>query len=539
MIAAASLPGVARASANLPLLGGSLPNTPYHWMYEAIERLVALGLIDEALVVPKPYSRKQAARYVARAIERIRAGAVDADGREVIAEPLLERLVAELRPELVRLGVFAPAAGDKPSQFRYGGLLQLEAGIFKVGQGDTRFRENRGGENYADGPQVQAAARGWVELTDHVAASLQPKVVNDRDVLQGQHDRIFLREVTLKLTWANVALEAGRDSLWWGPGYHGTLLLSTHAFPLELIKLGSEEPFRLPWVLKALGQWKVTTFLAHLERERDFSRAKVFGVRLSYLPTSWLELGFSRLTQFDGAGRNQPFPKTVLDAYLREPNQAGQHEVNEQAMLDFRVRVPPVPSLVPFPAGLQLYGELAAEDRWTWLGSRLRPIPRGPGFLVGLYLPQVFTGDSLDLRLEYADTVVGSLERHGSHLWYGHSLYSSGMRQYGFPLGHHMGTDARDWFIRTTRSLTETIQLGVNLNLQRRGLLDAAQETKRETAVDVTWWITNRLQASLGYVYQRLSSPGQITSTTPFVEQFPAGVTSTNHFVWTSLMVQF
>src|SRR5438552_562418 len=50
-------PGWAQASVNLPL---------HHWSYEAIERLTALGIIDRAMVVAKPYSRKQAAKYVAR-----------------------------------------------------------------------------------------------------------------------------------------------------------------------------------------------------------------------------------------------------------------------------------------------------------------------------------------------------------------------------------------------------------------------------------------------------------------------------------------
>src|SRR5881296_891774 len=83
------------ASVNLPL---------HHWTYEAIERLVALGVIDRAMVVAKPYSRKQAAKYVAQALERIRVDLVPSDGREVLAEPLLERLMKFLQPELVEIG---------------------------------------------------------------------------------------------------------------------------------------------------------------------------------------------------------------------------------------------------------------------------------------------------------------------------------------------------------------------------------------------------------------------------------------------------
>src|SRR5436309_13854260 len=88
------------ASVNLPL---------HHWTYEPIERLVALGIIDRAMVVAKPYSRKQAATYVARAIKRVREDRVPLDGREALAEPLLERSMRELRPELVALGVMPEA----------------------------------------------------------------------------------------------------------------------------------------------------------------------------------------------------------------------------------------------------------------------------------------------------------------------------------------------------------------------------------------------------------------------------------------------
>src|SRR5438445_3532630 len=95
------------ASVNLPL---------HHWSYEAIERLVALGVIDRAMVVTKPYSRKQAAKYVARAIERVRADQVSADGQQAIAEPLLERLIQFLQPELVKFGAVSVTSDEEPAK---------------------------------------------------------------------------------------------------------------------------------------------------------------------------------------------------------------------------------------------------------------------------------------------------------------------------------------------------------------------------------------------------------------------------------------
>src|SRR5437867_4613045 len=174
------------ASVNLPL---------HHWTYEAIERLVALGVIDRAMVVAKPYSRKQAAKYVARAIERIRANLVPSDGREVLAEPLLERLMQFLQPELVEigaisvrreeLGVRGGALGVRSEELgvRIGGRLQVEGDAFSVGHGSVRLRENRMGQYYANGEQVQTDLRGWVELSDYLALTFDPKYISSAHAL--------------------------------------------------------------------------------------------------------------------------------------------------------------------------------------------------------------------------------------------------------------------------------------------------------------------------------------------------------------------
>src|SRR4030095_5167998 len=115
----------ALASVNLPL---------HHWAYEAIERLTALDIIDHAMVIPKPYSRKQAAKYVARALERIRSNEIHADGREASAEPLLERLMAELRQELLDIGAVTRKRSEQASSsLRYGARLQTEIDAFAIG----------------------------------------------------------------------------------------------------------------------------------------------------------------------------------------------------------------------------------------------------------------------------------------------------------------------------------------------------------------------------------------------------------------------
>ncbi len=524
------------ASVNLPL---------HHWAYDAIERLTVLGIIDQAFLMSKPYSRKEAAKLVAGAIERIREGKIGEDGRTAIAEPLLNRLMVEFRPELISLGTLKKRAGESSGLFRYGARVQSEVDGFFVGEGQTvRFRENRGGEYYANGVQNQTDVRGWFEIGDWAALTVQPKFISNLNSLShgptvgsqtSLNDQyVYLREASLKLTFWNVALEAGRGTQWWGPGYHGSLLMTDHAFPLDMIKLGSDEAFRLPWGLEGLGAFKINSFLAQFEGDRDFKHAKIFGLRVSYLPASWLEIGATRLTQFGGEGRNQSFPRAVADCYKNPPNQGGNLDCNEQSMVDVRAKIPHVPYLIPFPAGMQIYGELGSEDKWSQY-----PIPSRAAYLVGLYVPQLFPKDTMDLRVEFADTDYTRRKTGLIGTWYNNGTYTSGMRQYGFPLGHHMGTDAIDLLIRTTRYLTDNLQLGHSLNLQERARGQSVHERKQEASADLTWWVTPRTQVTLGYTYQYIKNPGQISSITPYAETFAPGVTATNHLLWMALSKEF
>ncbi|WP_455388168.1 capsule assembly Wzi family protein [Petrachloros mirabilis] len=523
------------ASVNLPL---------HHWAYDAIERLTVLGIIDQGLLTPKPYSRKEAARLISRAIERIRTDKVGEDERAAVAEPLLNRLMVEFRAELISVGTLKQRASESSGLFRYGARVQSELDGFSVGDGQSvRYRENRGGEYYANAVQNQTDVRGWFEVGDWATLMVQPKFISNLNALsQGpvvgpftslNDQYVYLREASLKLTFWNVALEIGRGTQWWGPGYHSSLLLTDNAFPLDMIKLGSDEAFRLPWKLRELGEWKVNSFLARLEDNRDFSHANIFGLRLSYLPASWLEVGLTRLTQFGGEGSGESFPRTVVDCYKNPPNQGAAQNCNEQAMVDFRAQVPHIPYLIPFPGGMQIYGELGSEDKWSQY-----PIPSRAAYLAGLYIPQVFSGDTMDIRIEYADTDYTRRKTGLNGVWYNNGTFTSGMRQYGFPLGASMGTDAIDLFIRTTRYVTDNLQIGHSLDYTERNRGGPVTERKQEVSADLTWWVTPRTQVTLGYTYQHIKNPGQISSDTPFVDTFVLG-TARNHLVWLSLSKSF
>src|SRR6059036_3060635 len=82
--------------------------------YDDLERLVTAGLADRTLLNTKPLNRIEAARVVARAIERIRRDEPEGLNMRRDLEPVLDRLMEEFKVELASLGVQAPGDARPP-----------------------------------------------------------------------------------------------------------------------------------------------------------------------------------------------------------------------------------------------------------------------------------------------------------------------------------------------------------------------------------------------------------------------------------------
>jgi hypothetical protein len=247
-----------------------------------------------------------------------------------------------------------------------------------------------------------------------------------------------------------------------------------------------------------------------------------------------MEAGLTRLTQYAGPPLGQTFPGVVWDAYTSHPNKSGVEEVNEQAMLDLRLRVPRTPYLVPFPGGMHVYGELGSEDRWA------SPRPNRGAYVIGIYVPQLFEGDTTDLRIEYADTDIARRRSGSAGYWYNSATYTSGMRHYGLPLGHWMGSDATDLYLRTTRHLTHNVKWGIAFDRSVRERGQPFPETKHEAGLDLAWQASRQTQVKGGYGLQRLQNPRQPSSVGPaLTESAVAGITIFNRLLWVGVSADF
>src|SRR4030095_5156095 len=261
-------------------------------VYDDLERLVTAGLADRTLLNTKPISRVEAARIVARALERIRRGESGLNARRDL-EPVLDRLIEEFKPELAGLGVQVPDAVAAPGTFAFTPVDRAMAFAGYARRHLSLINEQVGSFQKWFNSGLTFESR--LQIGDFLTFYVQPEFL-------GNLDYVALRLATgyVKLTIFNIELLVGRDSIKWGPGYRNALLFSNNPQAFDQIKLGSAEPFLLPWIGEWVGPMKVLAFLAQLENSRDHAHAKLAGMRVTVSPASFRGRGASRAVMFDG-----------------------------------------------------------------------------------------------------------------------------------------------------------------------------------------------------------------------------------------------
>jgi hypothetical protein len=471
-----SSPAQAADRTDIPLRNWSGFAINWNWTYDAIKKLVLAGLTDRVVLNTKPMSRLEMARIVAQAINKITGdeGGAYAERRDL--EDTLYRLLEEFQPELAELGIEAALREGKPAgffQIKPLDKLQVRAAYAK----DEITLENNQGDSFKDGFNARLATFSRGQVGDFFSATLSPELLIDR---HGGVDARVL-EGFAKFTRYNVEAGGGRESLWWGPGFHGSMLFSTNARPFDLVKAGAAEPFTLPWIFNYLGPIKLTYFLGQLEQDRDFPHTKLTGIRLNLAPTAFLELGFSRVVQFDGDGR----PSVSVGDYFKilfgrgsdDPNSP----LNNNTLLsaDFSLRLPNVGRFLPLFKDLEIYGELGWDD--TCCGDIF--VPLLPGGIVGLYSPNLFGSSQTELRIEYAAT---------SKIQFNSSIYTSGYAFKGNPIAHFIGTRGNDFFIRISRWFGPDVMVGFEFDRAKigpvtAGTLDLPREKRYTAGLDVSY----------------------------------------------------
>lgn len=398
------LPGTVKAenslSANIPLNS---------YIYEYIEKLDGLGYLKDMRTGNKPYTRIQVAKWVQQI-----TGTIESEKTTPpYVKSILSRLHAEFRREL--------------THEQLSGLYLRDVTIgetYRSGVSYNPLSTYNYGYKYSPHTNESLSFNLENSVNSHCIIALSPRIAFSSD-----KNTTSLTAGYIKASFNGVELELGKDSLWWGQGFRGSLLLTDNAKPLTFAKLS----------------WSNTTlFYSILETDRsDVKYPSFVGLRKDFKPGANFTFG-AALTSMVG-GEGHMLGRGDYHHWLSGTNAYSNDKWNSIAGVDFRWRLPRL-------NGLQLYGEFYGEDQAHFL--KIIPIPSEMAEVVGIYLPRITKNGDWEARLEWAHTTPS---------WYRHSLYTRGYTYYGDLMGDAIAGNAYRYNVNLTHFSPNGSQFAVNL----------------------------------------------------------------------------
>ncbi len=456
---------------------------------------VALTAFPAQALVDIPTSDRQA-----REVTELAESAGVARPAGLAQGPVDDERYLEAYRELKLRGLLAPygeriqgwAAARRDGRLHWEPLRPLlRARVYAAGEGVTdRVLPHSSGDALDRGLTAFLSATGAAFWGDRVGGLYEV-----RGRVSGGNTNIRVKRLYLKGMWGAWSLKVGRGAERLGPGYHGSLLLGDSAPTYDYWRIRTERPLFLPGRLAGIGGFRFTLFNAYLSDDNPEAPdprygsgkegvhdPRLLGMRLSYHPTRWLDLGISRTALYGGKGRETyDTPRDwweLLTAVHENVDPGGdeRYDNDQYVALDVTVRLPLLNGLGPLRGG-RIYWEYGATDiisRWqgentgNWEPFQMNRVAN----LGGLYLSTALT----DLRFEFAETGPS---------WYRNGQYPQGYTYRGRPLGHPMGGDARSWYLQISRYLGREWRAAASLDLQERGRSLATPEHRAEWGLTI------------------------------------------------------
>ena len=332
-------------------------------------------------------------------------------------------------------------------------------------------------------------------LLNHFAAYLEPQVIVRSNPLIDDTFDAELQKSYLKADYVNIELEFSRNALSWEPAAQSDLVISNNPPPLNLVKLSTPHPFRLPEPFHDLGAWQFAYFAARLEEHRDFPHALLSGLRITFQPAALIQFGYTNASQAFGSGGVSLSAGEYLEKIFVPTLDTTRRTVNGVVAYDVVVSVPFIRKL-PFLEGLKFYWQRGQDNVKNIQGVL------GGGNIIG----GILEGARWDVRLEFVET------RDTGPVWYTNPTYTSGFAFHQFVIGHPIGGAAQGYFGRATYYLTPTAWIAADGRYEHYGYgTQPALTTQQRYGFEASYqfpWRQHYLTVGGRLEYATLEEPG-------------------------------
>jgi hypothetical protein len=503
------------------------------WVYPALERLAAMGLIPGQSVSIRPWTRQECLRQLTEA-ENL-SGLQDTFSPGLLAEA--HRLMTDLHNEFetepnyyeslslesvyARYGTIAgPALADS---FHFGQTWWNDFGR-PLGRGSSAIagyavRAHHGRFFFYDRQEVQHGPGNPAE------SPAINQLINTLDQIQPDSDPhiqpvpaidAFNRQRPIEL-YAGVAFEGnalslGKQELYWGPTTMGPLAFSSNAEPTYNLRFVSTRPHPFP-LLPSLGTYRFDLVLGKLSGHSYPARPWYNGQKMDLNFGDNLEISFTRWSIFWGVGHPITFRTFKNNVFsfnstgggtgggggssgYGDPTDPGDRKSN----FDFSYRLPFLSRIIT------LYADAYSDDDPSPIDA-----PRRAVWNPGIYFARLPLLPHMDLRVEAVSSEGLATDFGGQHFFM-NNQYLDGNTNKGFLLGNAVGRDGRAiearsgyWFSARTR-----VEAGYRQNKGGTLFLPGGS-TIRDGFVNGSYAINRHWQAQLFTQYERFLIPSYMS----------------------------
>jgi membrane-associated phospholipid phosphatase len=452
------------ASVNVPLDS---------WIYPAMERLVGWGYIDTAFLGLRPWSRMSCAKMLIDMNSKV---GYHTDIPSVVWQ-LKKTLDEEFAPEIATweghptqsmhldsvYTIVTDIAG-KPvnDSYHFGQTLINDYGRpywqglnnvtgFTASANDGRFAFYVDGE-YQYAPTIPGYPLSVREVISEVDLNplLPPKPVTS--------NQFTLLDTYAKLKFLGLDWSVGKQSMWWGPGESGSMLMSDNAVPFWSFQVNRTEPMNIPLLSRFLGPFEVANFFGALAGHQYPVGPYMFGQKASFKPTENLELGFTRDDVFGGEGHVPLTFGSFWNAFTSVNDVSPEVKFSRNdpgarhASFDFSWRLPYL------RRWLTLYSDSLVHDDVSPVSA-----PRRSAVNPGLYLSHFPGLPKLDFRVEAVDTNPPISPVTGGQFLYWEVVYHDLYLNDRFLMGNWVGREGMGYQAWSTYHLSpkSSIQVAV------------------------------------------------------------------------------
>ncbi len=453
----------ARAQAPPEMITTSAEGSTYvpmdSWMYPALDRLHGMGYLNTAFFGIRPWTRLTIAHMLQESADRI-----DSDGNDE-ARQIYLALMRELQPDIDNAtelshpsaqleSVFTNLRGITGTplrdSFHLGASIvedygrPYEAGFnnysgFSARAEAGRFTLYYRGE-YQHAPSAIGYSPSLFTYLSHtvdgipVASNPVQDTIPAGTIAAADNARVV--EAVLSYHLLNHEVSIGKSDHWLGPARGGALLWSTNAENTYSFQIDRVEPLWIPGLSRLAGKFRYDFYVGSLKGHTDPNHPWVHVEKISFKPSVNMEIGFSRMVIWGGAGHEPVTLHTFLRSFFSVAAPPGNVKASPRdpgarfSSADFEYRLP----------GLHHWLTIYTD---SFIHDNVSPVvaPWSDGLRPGIYLSHFPGMEHLDLRVEAATTdpgQVGSRDKLGQWLYY-ETIQRQGPTNKGVLLGDPIG----------------------------------------------------------------------------------------------------